>query len=69
MQDWELSFSNFIDSDCKEYDRAYGALLSLTRKAFKEGWLAAGGTLPNNPQTKQVWCPECGRARDDSEDN
>ena len=64
MQDFELSFSNFIDSDCKEYDRAYDAILTLARKAFKEGWLAAGG-----PPPKQIRCAECGNARNDSEDN
>ena len=47
MQDFELAFDTFIDSDCKEYDQTYDAILILARKAFKEGWLAAGGTLPD----------------------
>jgi len=41
MKDFELSFSDFIDST--EYDKAEGAVFSLVRLAYKAGWLAAGG--------------------------
>jgi len=69
MQDWEISFSKFVDSDCKEYDRAYDALLSLACKAFKEGWIAAGGTSSKDSKANQIWCSECGSARNDSADS
>jgi len=45
MQDFEKSFSEFLDS--KEYDKSEEALFSMLRIAYKVGWLAAGGELPN----------------------
>ena len=60
MQDFELSFSAFIDSDCKEYDQAHAALFSLARIAFKEGWLAAGGEPPQTRKGDTVaWDKVC----------
>jgi len=46
MQDFEGSFSTFIDGT--EYDKAEDAIFSLVRTAFKAGWLAAGGELPKS---------------------
>ena len=45
MPDFEKSFSDFLDS--KEYDKSEEALFSMLRIAYKAGWLAAGGELPN----------------------
>jgi len=46
MQDFEGSFSTFIDGT--EYDKAEEAIFALVRMAFKAGWLAAGGELPES---------------------
>jgi len=43
MQDFEGSFSTFIDGT--EYDKAEDAIFALVRTTFQAGWLAAGGEL------------------------
>jgi len=52
MQDFELSFSNFLDDT--EYDKAESAVFSLVRMAFKAGWLAAGGETPSPTRVTQL---------------
>jgi len=66
MRDFELSFNDFID--CKEYDQADAALFSLVRLAFKEGWLAAGGKLPEDLVGQQMRCSKYINLPNSSED-
>ena len=42
--DYEKAFSDFLDS--KTFEKEERALFDITRKAFKAGWLAAGGEDP-----------------------
>lgn len=60
MKDFEGAFSDFIDQ--KEYDKAEvelsnGAvkesLFEIVRAAFKSGWLAAGGTEPEQAENSK----------------
>lgn len=39
--EFEEAFGRFIER--RDYDEAESALLSIARKAFRAGWLAAGG--------------------------
>ena len=43
MQDFEKSFSEFLDR--REYDEAENALFSIVREAFKAGWRASRGEI------------------------
>ena len=52
MQDFEKSFSDFLDS--KEYDKSEEALFSMLRIAYKAGWVAAGGVLPDSQESNET---------------
>jgi len=62
MQDFELSFSDFIDGE--EYEQAQNAMFYLVRKAFKAGWLAAEGEPPKPATATQLFGTKYGSPPD-----
>jgi len=45
-KDFEKAFDEFLDRE--EHETVEAALFDIVRAAFKAGWLAAGGTLPES---------------------
>jgi len=45
-KDFEQEFSEFLDRE--EHETVEAALFEIVRAAFKAGWIAAGGTLPDS---------------------
>ena len=53
MNDFEKSFSNFIDSnDCERTEEMCKiAMYTMARNAFMAGWKAAGGRIKTNTRS------------------
>ena len=66
MQDFESSFSDFLDRH--EYDQAENALFSMVRISFKAGWMAAGGNPPKPQKVVQLFRPKSAHPANDSGD-
>ena len=49
---FEIAFGEFIEQ--QEYDSAAQAMFCLARAAFLSGWLAAGGTAPQDEQLFRI---------------
>jgi hypothetical protein len=50
MRDYEEAYREFIDS--KEFEIGEHAWFKILRDAYDKGWVAAGGTLPEEPKKK-----------------
>ena len=54
MLDFEKSFGEFLESaeyerlEGGEYERLQGVLFAMLRTAYKAGWVAAGGIVPES---------------------
>ena len=58
--DYEEAFGNFLERH--EYDDVETQIFSLVRAAFRAGWEAAGGTLPEpEPILQLIKTGEAGR--------